>query len=202
MMEKLRSQTGQWDNSESCQFSNNRKLLFSLEFEGQLGGGEWCYQGAETGAIWWDLEPRWGCLAKIRSKEAWDACGSWRWVPWEIQLLLGSTTKKGGLGCRRNIWASSFFLSLGWSNLPRSQRAADGGENSSLDTEQSRKWTEDGSESADKSLIIILIVQRSHMRQKEVKLPQRTLNGSPDLKSRQSDFYAHSLYNHYYYLLW
>lgn len=98
MMEKLRSQTGQWDNSESCQFSNNRKLLFSLEFEGQLGGGEWCYQGAETGAIWWDLEPRWGCLAKIRSKEAWDACGSWRWVPWEIQLLLGSTTKKGAWG--------------------------------------------------------------------------------------------------------
>ena len=87
MMEKLRSQTGQWDNSESCQFSNNRKLLFSLEFEGQLGGGEWCYQGAETGAIWWDLEPRWGCLAKIRSKEAWDACGAVSDMKVKTQLM-------------------------------------------------------------------------------------------------------------------
>lgn len=66
----------------------------------------------------------------------------------------------------------------------------DCGEYSSLDTEQSRKWTDNGSESQKqiKSLIIIVILERGPLRQKEVRLPKTTLNGSPDFKSRQSDY--------------
>lgn len=80
MMDEMRSQTG--DSEATQRLAATESLPFIPRLTGTTGrGGEWCYQSSRTGAIWWELEPRWGCLAEAGANEGGDAWWWWKVSP-------------------------------------------------------------------------------------------------------------------------
>ena len=62
-------------NGAMRQLSDQRlqEALLICRVEGATRRGEWCHQNAGTGAVWWELEPRWGYPAEAGAEEGGDA---------------------------------------------------------------------------------------------------------------------------------
>lgn len=136
MEEWLRNQE---EGSEATQDQQQQEAPLIPGVGGTTGRrGEWCFQSLQTGAIWWELEPRWGCPAEAGAKEGWDA-----W--WQLEVSHVGNTAAAGVATKSEVGdgeeisqlLSSSYLLVGQTHTETNGKGLRGMQ--FPDTEQSRK---------------------------------------------------------------